>query len=39
MNDLLKKICDKKKEELEYSKNKCSLSSLKKLLPEKKIGI
>ena len=35
MNDLLKKICQKKRDELEITKNKCSLTSLKKLLPEK----
>ena len=36
MNDLLKKICQKKRNELEIAKNRCSLTSLKKLLPEKK---
>ena len=36
MSDLLKKICQKKRTELEIIKNKCSLTSLKKLLPEKK---
>ena len=36
MNNILKNICEKKLEELEYTKNKYSLSSLKKLLPEKK---
>ena len=36
MNNLLQKICQKKRDELEITKNKCSLLSLKKLLPEKK---
>ena len=36
MSELLKKICQKKRKELEIIKNKCSLTSLKKLLPEKK---
>ena len=35
MNNLLKKICQKKRDELEITKNKCTLTSLKKLLPEK----
>jgi len=35
MNNILKSIYSKKIEELEYTKNKCSLSSLKKLLPNK----
>ena len=33
--EILKKICSKKKEDLIYAKSKCSLKSLKKLLPEK----
>ena len=36
MTNILKKICDKKKEELEITKSKCSLKSLIKLLPERK---
>ena len=36
MNDLLKKICQKKRDDLEKTKDKCSLLSLKKLLPNKK---
>jgi indole-3-glycerol phosphate synthase len=36
MNKLLKEICEKKKEELEILKKKCSINSLKKLLPNKK---
>ncbi len=36
MKNILKTICDKKKQELELTKKKCSLSSLKKLLPNKK---
>tara|TARA_B110000438_G_C15783244_1_gene637237 strand:- start:538 stop:1329 length:792 start_codon:yes stop_codon:yes gene_type:complete len=36
MSNLLVDICNKKKEEIEIIKNKCSLKSLKKLLPEKK---
>ena len=36
MSDILKKICGKKKEELEIVKEKCSLNTLKKLLPSKK---
>ncbi len=39
MNKILKNICDKKLEEIELTKNKCSLKSLKKLLPDKKIEI
>ena len=35
MINILKKICEKKKRELEITKTKYSLSSLKKLLPEK----
>ena len=35
MQGILKKICNKKIEELEYAKIKCSLQSLKKLLPAK----
>ena len=36
MINILKKICEEKKKELEITKTKYSLSSLKKLLPEKK---
>ena len=36
MNNILKKICNDKKKELEITKSKCSLNSLIKLLPEKK---
>ena len=36
MKDILVKICKKKKEEIEYKKNKCSIKTLKKLLPIKK---
>ena len=36
MNNILKIICDKKKEDLEFAKKKCSLKTLVKLLPEKK---
>ena len=36
MKNILKKICDYKKKELEITKSKCSLKSLIKLLPEKK---
>ncbi len=35
MTDILKKICNKKKEELEHTKNKYSLKTLQKLLPNK----
>jgi len=35
MNKILKNICEKKRDELEFIKNNCSLISLKKLLPEK----
>jgi len=35
MNDLLKEICLKKREEIEINKRRCSLSSLEKLLPDK----
>ncbi len=35
MADILKKICENKKNELEITKKKCSLESLKKLLSEK----
>ena len=35
MNDLLKKICQKKREEIKITKSRCSLSSLEKLLPDK----
>ena len=35
MHDLLKKICEHKKAEVEIIKNKCSLKSIKKLLPNK----
>ena len=35
MSKLLKEICEKKKYEIEYLKKKCSLKSLKKLLPKK----
>ena len=35
MVDILKKICNKKKEELEHTKNKYSLKTLQKLLPNK----
>lgn len=35
MTDILKKICDCKKEELKLTKSKCSLDSLIKLLPNK----
>ena len=34
--NILKKICENKKKELEITKSKCSLDSLIKLLPEKK---
>ena len=36
MQNILKNICENKKKELEYTKSKYSLSSLIKLLPEKK---
>ena len=36
MTNILKKICENKKNELEITKSYCSLKSLKKLLPEKK---
>ena len=36
MENILKKICDKKKIELEVTKSKCSIDSLKKLLTSKK---
>ena len=36
MNNILKQIIDRKKEELEITKSKCSLKSLMKLIPEKK---
>ena len=36
MNKILEKICNKKKIKLENIKNKCSLTTLKKLLPERK---
>ena len=36
MNGILNQICDRKKEELKETISKCSLNSLKKLLPEKK---
>ena len=36
MTNILKKICDDKKKELEITKSKCSLNSLIKLLPERK---
>ena len=35
MNNILKKICEEKKLEIEILKNKCSLNSLKKLLSDK----
>jgi len=35
MNELLKEICKKKKDELELIKSKCSLKTLEKLLPQK----
>ena len=35
MSDLLKKICKKKKDELEITKSKCSFQTLEKLLPKK----
>ena len=35
MNDLLKKICQKKKDELEITKSRCSFQTLEKLLPKK----
>jgi len=35
MSNILKKICDQKKNELEFTKKKYSLKSLKKLLPNK----
>ena len=35
MNNILKKICEDKKLEIEILKNKCSLNSLKKLLSDK----
>ena len=35
MSNILKQICDKKKIEIEYTKKKYSLQSLKKLLPKK----
>ena len=36
MQNILKKIYEEKKRELEITKTKCSLNSLIKLLPEKK---
>jgi len=36
MNEILKKIVNRKKKELEISKLKCSIKSLKKLIPNKK---
>ena len=36
MKNILKRICNDKKKELEITKSKCSLNSLMKLLPEKK---
>ena len=36
MNNLLAQICEKKKIELEFSKKRCSFSSLEKLIQEKK---
>ena len=36
MKNILRNICDDKKKDIENSKNKCSLKSLIKLLPEKK---
>ena len=36
MKNILKKICDYKKKELEITQSKCSLKSLIKLLPDKK---
>ena len=35
MNELLKEICQKKKDELEITKSKCSFKTLEKLLPKK----
>ena len=35
MNELLKKICQKKRVELEITKSKCSFQTLEKLLPKK----
>ena len=35
MNNLLKDICYKKRKEIEHTKSKCSIESLKKLLPNK----
>ena len=35
MNELLKEICQKKKDELEITKSKCSFQTLEKLLPKK----
>ena len=39
MPNILKEICNKKKEELEIVKSKCSLTTIKKLLPKKLIEI
>ena len=36
MSKILNEICDRKKYELEILKSKCSIQTLKKLLPEKK---
>ena len=36
MENILKKICEKKKIEIEINKSKCSINSLKKLLPSNK---
>ena len=34
MHNILKKICEDKKKEIEILKNKCSLNSLKKLISD-----
>ena len=39
MKDILTQICNKKKEELKESKLRCSYSSLKKLIQNKKIEV
>ena len=36
MTNILKKICNKKKDELDFKKKKCSLKTLKKLISDKK---
>ena len=36
MTNILKNICNKKKDELDFKKKKCSLKTLKKLISDKK---